>query len=155
MQTSVGTYRIYFPAKRNWCTAEVPFDCGSKKHACRCCHEILFECGTFGFILQHNRSGGIEADSDNFRQLEKANRLAGVISKPEEPLNTNYCYMIDRKSMSQLINCLGTFDPHIYFSFRTILFLFRNFQRIKELFTINRFLTDSMITLLWGSDFRC
>ncbi|GIY16480.1 hypothetical protein CEXT_14971 [Caerostris extrusa] len=67
----VGTYRIYFPVKRNWPTAEAPFDCGSKPHACRLYHEILFECGTIGFTLQRYRSGGIETDSNNFRQLEK------------------------------------------------------------------------------------
>ncbi|GIZ04368.1 hypothetical protein CEXT_682711 [Caerostris extrusa] len=43
----VGTYRIYFFAKRNWPAAEVPFDCG--------------------VIVQ----GGIETESKNFRRLEK------------------------------------------------------------------------------------
>ncbi|GIX83081.1 hypothetical protein CEXT_441081 [Caerostris extrusa] len=62
---------IYFPVERNRPSAEVSFDCGWKCHACRRCHEILFECGTSGFILQGNRSGGIETDSKNFRQLKR------------------------------------------------------------------------------------
>ncbi|GIX97667.1 hypothetical protein CEXT_580451 [Caerostris extrusa] len=62
---------IYFPVERNWPSAEVSFNCGWKYHACGRCHEILFECGTSGFMLQGNRSGGIETDSKNFRQLKR------------------------------------------------------------------------------------
>ncbi|GIY04506.1 hypothetical protein CDAR_253001 [Caerostris darwini] len=53
-----SAHRIYIPVKRNWPTAEAPFDCELQQHACRRRHEILFECGTFGFMLQRNRSGG-------------------------------------------------------------------------------------------------
>ncbi|GIY93411.1 uncharacterized protein CEXT_575841 [Caerostris extrusa] len=65
------TYRIYFLVKRNWPTTQVLCDWESQSHASRRCHEILFKCGTFAFMLQRNRSGGIEIDSKNFRQLEK------------------------------------------------------------------------------------
>ncbi|GIY75092.1 hypothetical protein CDAR_371931 [Caerostris darwini] len=62
---------IYFPVERNRPSAEVSFDCESKYHACRRCPEILFECGTSGFMLQGNRSGGIESDLKKFRQLKR------------------------------------------------------------------------------------
>ncbi|GIX67457.1 hypothetical protein CEXT_420991 [Caerostris extrusa] len=67
----VKSSRIYIPVKRNWPSVEAPFDCELQHNASRRRHEILFECGTFGFMLQRNRSGGIETDSNNFRQLKK------------------------------------------------------------------------------------